>query len=162
MHNGLLNRREWIKLEYWACFFLQCTISFVFAICSAECHCYHDWLFIYLFIYFIPFFPFFKVSGLELPLPPKKVFGNMDTTFIAERQNGLQNYVNFILAHPVLARHISVKRFLDPLNYSCDFQGTCTQSLCDKWNPLSGLSSIQPWSKHLGTCDKIRRQDELC
>ena len=56
----------------------------------------------------------------------------MDTTFIAERQNGLQNYVNFILAHPVLARHISVKRFLDPLNYSCDFQGTCTQSLCDK------------------------------
>ena len=91
-----------------------------------------DCLFIYLFIYFIPFFPFFKVSGLELPLPPKKVFGNMDTTFIAERQNGLQNYVNFILAHPVLARHISVKRFLDPVNYSCDFQGTCTQSLCDK------------------------------
>ena len=83
-----------------------------------------DCLFIYLFIYFIPFFPFFKVSGLELPLPPKKVFGNMDTTFIAERQNGLQNYVNFILAHPVLARHISVKRFLDPVNYSCDFQGT--------------------------------------
>ena len=67
----------------------------------------------------------------------------MDTTFIAERQNGLQNYVNFILAHPVLARHISVKRFLDPVNYSCDFQGTRTQSLCDKWNPLSGLSSIQ-------------------
>ena len=66
----------------------------------------------------------------------------MDTTFIAERQNGLQNYVNFILAHPVLARHISVKRFLDPVNYSCDFQGTCTQSLRDKWNPLSGLSSI--------------------
>ena len=56
----------------------------------------------------------------------------MDTTFIAERQNGLQNYVNFILAHPVLARHISVKRFLDPVNYSCDFQGTCTQSSCDK------------------------------
>ena len=88
-----------------------------------------DCLFIYLFH---SFFPFFKVSGLELPLPPKKVFGNMDTTFIAERQNGLQNYVNFILAHPVLARHISVKRFLDPVNYSCDFQGTCTQSLCDK------------------------------
>ena len=56
----------------------------------------------------------------------------MDTTFIAERQNGLQNYVNFILAHPVLARHNSVKKFLDPVNYSSDFQGTCTQSLCDK------------------------------
>ena len=36
-----------------------------------------------------------------------------------------QNYINFILAHPMLARHISVKRFLDPANYSCDFQGTC-------------------------------------
>jgi len=53
----------------------------------------------------------------------------MDTTFIAERQNGLQNYVNFILAHPVLARHISVKRFLDPVNYSCDFQGTAVHVL---------------------------------
>lgn len=53
----------------------------------------------------------------------------MDTAFIAERQNGLQNYVNLILAHPVLARHISVKRFLDPVNYSCDFQGTAVHVL---------------------------------
>jgi len=31
-----------------------------------------------------------QVSGLDLPLPPKKVFGNMDATFISERQQGLQ------------------------------------------------------------------------
>ena len=31
-----------------------------------------------------------SVSGIELPLPPKKVFGNMDREFIAERQKGLQ------------------------------------------------------------------------
>ena len=31
-----------------------------------------------------------KPSGIELPLPPKKVFGNMEREFIAERQIGLQ------------------------------------------------------------------------
>ena len=31
-----------------------------------------------------------KLAGIELPLPPKKVFGNMDREFIAERQTGLQ------------------------------------------------------------------------
>ena len=31
-----------------------------------------------------------KIAGIELPLPPKKVFGNMEREFIAERQNGLQ------------------------------------------------------------------------
>ena len=31
-----------------------------------------------------------QVSGVTLPLPPKKVFGNMDNAFIAERQQGLQ------------------------------------------------------------------------
>ena len=31
-----------------------------------------------------------RPSGIELPLPPKKVFGNMEREFIAERQQGLQ------------------------------------------------------------------------
>ena len=31
-----------------------------------------------------------KMSAIELPLPPKKVFGNMEREFIAERQTGLQ------------------------------------------------------------------------
>ena len=31
-----------------------------------------------------------KLSQVELPLPPKKVFGNFDRDFIAARQNGLQ------------------------------------------------------------------------
>ena len=31
-----------------------------------------------------------QASGIDLPLPPKKVFGNMDAAFIAERQQGLQ------------------------------------------------------------------------
>jgi PX domain-containing protein kinase-like protein len=31
-----------------------------------------------------------RVSGIDLLLPPKKVFGNMDREFIAERKTGLQ------------------------------------------------------------------------
>ena len=34
-----------------------------------------------------------------------------------------QNYINYIIGNPLLARHISVKKFLDPRNYSFDFQG---------------------------------------
>ena len=31
-----------------------------------------------------------QISGLSLPLPPKKLIGNMEREFIAERQTGLQ------------------------------------------------------------------------
>jgi len=31
-----------------------------------------------------------QISGLNLPLPPKKLIGNMEREFIAERQTGLQ------------------------------------------------------------------------
>ena len=31
-----------------------------------------------------------KLAGFDLTLPPKKVFGNMEREFIAERQHGLQ------------------------------------------------------------------------
>ena len=31
-----------------------------------------------------------RITGIDLPLPPKKVFGNFDRDFIKERQNGLQ------------------------------------------------------------------------
>ena len=33
---------------------------------------------------------FVQTSGIVLPLPPKKMFGNMDNAFIVERQEGLQ------------------------------------------------------------------------
>ena len=31
-----------------------------------------------------------KISNIDAPLPPKKVFGNFDREFVAERQQGLQ------------------------------------------------------------------------
>ncbi|CAH3018679.1 unnamed protein product [Porites evermanni] len=114
-----------------------------------------SWQVLHRYSEFVTLHSTLEVSGLELPLPPKKVFGNMDTTFIAERQNGLQNYVNFILAHPVLARHISVKKFLDPVNYSCDFQEKGTQ------NVAMFLRSVPNWEivEHLPDIGwRIRKQ----
>ncbi|XP_054278649.1 PX domain-containing protein kinase-like protein [Macrosteles quadrilineatus] len=66
-------------------------------------------------------------SALSLPLPPKKLIGNFDKDFIAERQAGLQRYVNYILMNPILASSLPVKRFLDPDNYSSSFHETALQ-----------------------------------
>ncbi|KAG1699387.1 tRNA wybutosine-synthesizing protein 2 [Nymphon striatum] len=60
---------------------------------------------------------YFLVTAVDLPLPPKKIFGNMEREFVAERQQGLQDFVNIILSHPVLSQNINVKRFFDPENY---------------------------------------------
>ncbi|KAK2548673.1 PX domain-containing protein kinase-like protein [Acropora cervicornis] len=60
----------------------------------------------------------------------------------------LENYINIILAHPLLVRHISVKKFLDPANYSCDFQEKGTQNVAmflrsvPNWEIVATLSDI--------------------
>ncbi|KAK3103603.1 hypothetical protein FSP39_020466 [Pinctada imbricata] len=59
-----------------------------------------------------------RIAGIELPLPPKKVFGNLSREFVAERQQGLQVYVNAVLGHHLLANSLAVKKFFDPLHYS--------------------------------------------
>ena len=66
---------------------------------------------------------FLQTSGAPLPLPPKKVFGNMDNTFIAERLLGLQQYLNSITQEPMFVRHECFKRFMDPKNYPANMQG---------------------------------------
>ncbi|XP_065829723.1 PX domain-containing protein kinase-like protein [Oscarella lobularis] len=63
-----------------------------------------------------------RPSGLELPLPPKKVFKNKDRLFIAERQKALDRYLQLILENPVLSCQLAVKRFFDEENYSFRFQ----------------------------------------
>ncbi|EDO48255.1 predicted protein [Nematostella vectensis] len=85
-----------------------------------------------------------EVSGIEMPLPPKKVFGNMDTTFVVERQQGLQNFMNFILGNPLLARHISVKKFLDPVNYSENFQENATQHVAMFLRSVPNWEIVEP------------------
>ncbi|CAB4036247.1 PX domain-containing kinase [Paramuricea clavata] len=58
-----------------------------------------------------------ETSGATLSLPPKKMFGNMDNAFIAERLTGLQQYLNSIAQEPMFVRHECFKRFMDPKNY---------------------------------------------
>ncbi|KAK2185815.1 hypothetical protein NP493_222g05007 [Ridgeia piscesae] len=70
-----------------------------------------------------------SISGVELPLPPKKVFGNMDREFIAERQQGLQEYMNTILKTHLLANNLHVKRFLDEENYNSNLQEVALQDI---------------------------------
>ncbi|GAB6029144.1 hypothetical protein CHUAL_004921 [Chamberlinius hualienensis] len=62
------------------------------------------------------------LSNGDLPLPPKKIFGNMEREFINQRQQGLQNYLNVLLANTPLASTLPVKKFLDPVNYFYNFQ----------------------------------------
>ncbi|GFS75201.1 PX domain-containing protein kinase-like protein [Trichonephila clavipes] len=66
-------------------------------------------------------------SGLDVPLPPKKMFGKLEREFVAERQQALQVYINFVLSHPWLSSSIHVKKFLDPNNYAFNFVETSLQ-----------------------------------
>ncbi|KAL2735197.1 PX domain-containing protein kinase-like protein isoform X1 [Vespula squamosa] len=59
-----------------------------------------------------------SLSGIDLPLPPKKIIGNMEPDFIAQRQQALQNYLNIVLMNPILASSLPMKKFLDPDNYT--------------------------------------------
>lgn len=65
----------------------------------------------------------FKISSLSLPLPPKKLIGNMEREFIAERQKGLQAYLDVITSHHILSNCELVKKFLDPNSYSVNYTG---------------------------------------
>lgn len=68
-----------------------------------------------------------KSSNLELPLPPKKIFGNMEREFVADRQMALQRYLNLILSHHMLSSSLIFKRFLDPSNYPINLSEVALQ-----------------------------------
>ncbi|XP_051776973.1 PX domain-containing protein kinase-like protein isoform X3 [Erpetoichthys calabaricus] len=89
-----------------------------------------------------------QISGLNLPLPPKKLIGNMDREFIAERQRGLQNYLNSITSHPIISHCELVKKFLDPSNYSANYTETALQQVSmffrsdPKWEVIEPLREM--------------------
>lgn len=64
-----------------------------------------------------------RISGIDLPLPGKRIFGNMRPDFIAERKEALQVYINTVLMNPILASSLPAKRFVDPESYSQSFHG---------------------------------------
>lgn len=47
----------------------------------------------------------------------------MDREFIAERQRGLQAYLDSITQHPLLSSCLFIKKFLDPNNYCANYTG---------------------------------------
>ncbi|VVD01061.1 unnamed protein product [Leptidea sinapis] len=59
-------------------------------------------------------------ANIDLPLPPKKLLGNMQPSFVAERQIALQRYIDEVLRHHILSLSLPVRCFLDPSNYSMD------------------------------------------
>ncbi|XP_019123884.1 PX domain-containing protein kinase-like protein isoform X1 [Larimichthys crocea] len=88
------------------------------------------------------------VCGISLPLPPKKLIGNMDREFIAERQRGLQTYLDSITQHPLLSSSLTVKKFLDPNNYSANYTEIALQQVSmffrsdPKWEVLEPLKDM--------------------
>uniref|UniRef100_A0A7N9AL10 PX domain containing serine/threonine kinase n=1 Tax=Mastacembelus armatus TaxID=205130 RepID=A0A7N9AL10_9TELE len=89
-----------------------------------------------------------QVCGITLPLPPKKLIGNMDREFIAERQRGLQAYLDTITQQPLLSSSLPVKKFLDPNNYSANYTEIALQQVSmffrsdPKWEVLEPLRDI--------------------
>ncbi|XP_046426888.1 PX domain-containing protein kinase-like protein isoform X1 [Neodiprion fabricii] len=68
-------------------------------------------------------------SGISLPLPPKRIIGNMEPDFIAQRQLALQNYLNTVLMNPILASSLPMKKFLDPDNYTAPLHEVALQQV---------------------------------
>ncbi|XP_002032841.2 PX domain-containing protein kinase-like protein isoform X1 [Drosophila sechellia] len=81
-----------------------------------------------------------RVSGIELPLPRKRIFGNMRPDFIAERKQALQEYINAVLMNPILASSLPAKRFVDPESYSQSFHDHAVQ------NAMLCLRNDTTWS----------------
>ncbi|EGD77544.1 SLOB protein kinase [Salpingoeca rosetta] len=69
------------------------------------------------------------LSGMTLPLPPKKMFGNTDKAFLQKRMQGLKHMLDLIAAHPILRLTLPFKRFLDPATYGRDFRNSAERGL---------------------------------
>lgn len=88
------------------------------------------------------------ISNVSLVMPPKKVFGNMGREFVAERQSGLQQYLNILMNNHLLASCLIVKKFLDPENYSSNLSETALQHvsmICrsePKWEVVEPLHNF--------------------
>lgn len=82
----------------------------------------------------------------------------MDREFIAERQKGLQNYLNVITTNHILSNCELVKKFLDPNNYSANYTGK-QRDLCTvvTWRKkLCALLEI----KYVG--GTISKREDVC
>ena len=82
------------------------------------------------------------ISGIDLPMPGKKFFGNMRPDFIAKRREALQIYINVVLMNPILASSLPAKRFVDPDSYSQSFHGKLNLKMSENLQQLQHFFSI--------------------
>lgn len=85
-----------------------------------------------------------KHVNYELPIPPKKAFGNMKPEFLNTRQLGLQNFIDQVLSNLILANSLPVKKFLDEENYFQNFQELALQHVSMYFRSEPNWQVIQP------------------
>ncbi|CAF2775006.1 unnamed protein product [Rotaria sp. Silwood2] len=68
-----------------------------------------------------------KEYGFNFELPKKKFLGNTDRIFMAERQKGLQIYLNTLVQNIELCNSLLVHRFLDPDNHIINYPESALQ-----------------------------------
>ncbi|XP_055999127.1 PX domain-containing protein kinase-like protein isoform X2 [Ostrea edulis] len=89
-----------------------------------------------------------KISNIELQLPPKKVFGNFGREFIAERQQGLQDYLASVMNHHLLSNTLHFKKFLDATSYAVNIPELALQHVSmvfrseKKWDVVEPMPDI--------------------
>lgn len=64
-----------------------------------------------------------KDFGFDFELPKKKFLGNTDRTFMAERQQGLQAFLDVLVKQIDLSSSIVIQRFLDPERHLINYSG---------------------------------------
>jgi len=64
-----------------------------------------------------------KEYGFNFELPKKKLLGNTNRLFMAQRQAELQVYLNTILQYIELCNSLTVHRFLDPASHTINYPG---------------------------------------
>lgn len=81
----------------------------------------NSWIVLHRYNDFVSLHKCLEISGIELPLPGKKLIGNMQPEFIAQRRTELQEYINIVLMNCILASSFAAKRFVDPETYNTPF-----------------------------------------
>lgn len=85
-----------------------------------------------------------KMFNYDLPLPPKKTFGNMKREFLSVRQIGLQEFMDKILANLQLAQSYPVKKFLDQENYTQNYRELAIAHVSMLFRSESNWEIIEP------------------
>jgi PX domain-containing protein kinase-like protein len=60
------------------------------------------------------------LSGVNLPIPPKKLFGSTDKGTVSLRQQGLQEFLDAVVAHPLLQYELFFQQFINPKEFMED------------------------------------------